>query len=237
MTLSLAALAGVLTMLNPCVLPLLPVVVSAALARSPAGLLALAVGMTIAFTGTGTVFASSGRLLGLEAEIMRLTAAVLMVVIAALLLSSQLQYGFARATLGMASGAQRLLSWIKPEGAGGQFSIGLLLGLVWAPCIGPTLGAAIVLAARGEQLAEVAVVMAVFSFAAVVPLVLVGLASRAGFARNRERAMRFGRTGRLLMGYGLLAIGLLILTGGDKWLEALILDYAPNWLVDLTTRF
>ena len=70
----------------------------------------------------------------------------------------------------------------------------------------------------------------------MLPLVGVGLASRAGFARRREGALRVGAAGKAFMGWGLLAIGLLVLTGADKQLESLLLDYAPDFLIDITTR-
>ncbi|MCA1798250.1 MAG: sulfite exporter TauE/SafE family protein [Xanthomonadaceae bacterium] len=236
-TLGLAALAGLLTMLNPCVLPLLPVVASAAMARSAAGLLALAGGMSVTFAVAGTALAATGQVVGLEGDTLRLTAAVLMVLVGLLLVSAPLQRAFARATAGIADFGHAALARFQPEGAGGQFAAGALLGLVWTPCIGPTLGAAIALAAQGEALPQVAAVMVVFSLFAVLPLAAIGFASRVGFQRHRATAAGFGRTGRTLMGYGLLAIGLLVLTGGDKVLETLVLDHAPDWLIDLTTRY
>lgn len=237
LTLSLAALAGVLTMLNPCVLPLLPVVASAAMARSTAGLIALAMGMSFAFTAGGTLLASTGRTLVPDGDAIRFFAAALMLAIGILLVSIRAQAGFSYATAGIADRAQRAMSRIQPGNVGGQFGVGTLLGLVWTPCVGPTLGAAVLLAHQGERLAEVGVVMAVFSLAAVTPLVLIGLGSRSWFMRNRDKAMRYGAAGRRLLGYGLLAIGLLVLTGGDKWLETWVLDHAPAWLIDLTTRY
>jgi cytochrome c-type biogenesis protein len=79
--------------------------------------------------------------------------------------------------------------------------------------------------------------MATFSIAAVVPLTAAGLASRAAFSRQRERMARIGEIGRLLMGWSLLLIGALVLSGLDKQLEAWLLTLAPDWLLTLTTRF
>jgi cytochrome c-type biogenesis protein len=236
-TLGLAALAGLLTMLNPCVLPLLPMVVRAATARSPVGLFALAAGMALTFTATGTTLAASGQLLGLQGDLLRQLSAALMVGIGLLLLSTRLQLGFAQATGPLASFGHVAIAKLNPDTAPSQFAVGALLGLVWTPCTGPTLGAAIALASTGEGLSTVALVMAVFALAAVAPLVAVGLASRPGLSRRRMRALQIGAEGKVWMGWSLLVIGVLVFSGGDKWLEAVLLDHAPDWLITLTTRF
>lgn len=236
-TFGLAALAGLLTVLNPCVLPILPIVLGAATTSSRTGLFTLAAGMALAFAVTGTLLASSGLLLGVDGDTLRMAAAALMLSAGLLLVSTRLQGWFSRVTAGLPGLGDAAIARLDPDRPGHQFATGALLGLVWMPCVGPTLGAAIALASLGEALPQVALVMSVFALAAVIPLVAVGLASRAGFARRRKGALRFGSAGKSLMGWGLLAIGVLVLTGGDKWLETLLLDHAPEFLIDLTTRF
>src|SRR5258708_1652562 len=63
-------------------------------------------------------------------------------------------------------------------GLSGQFGVGLLLGTVWSPCVGPTLGAASVLAAQGKNLGAVALTMLIFGLGAGLPLMLFGSMSR-----------------------------------------------------------
>lgn len=236
-TLTLAALAGVLTMLSPCVLPLLPVIIGAATTQSRIGLVALAAGMVVAFTGVGVALLASGQLFGIGGELLRNGAAVLMLLFGLVLLSARLQGWFAAATTGMGNAAGSVLDRLQLRGAPGQFVTGGLLGIVWTPCVGPTLGAAIALAARGESLPQVSLVMVVFSAFAVLPLLLIGLVSRARFQRDRTRLMEFGARGRRWMGWGLVVVGVLVLTGLDKTLEAWALDVMPEWLNDLTVRF
>ena len=70
--------------------------------------------------------------------------------------------------------------WLRAcSGLAGQFAVGLLLGAVWSPCVGPTLGAASLLASQGKDLPQVALTMVVFGIGAAVPLILLGLLSRA----------------------------------------------------------
>jgi cytochrome c-type biogenesis protein len=122
-------------------------------------------------------------------------------------------------------------------GLKGQFALGLLLGAVWSPCVGPTLGAASVLAAQGKDLGQVALVMLVFGLGAALPLLLIGMLSRAAMLRWRNRLMEAGKGGKMLLGGLLVAVGLFIVTGLDKRLETIIVQASPAWLTELTTRF
>jgi len=111
----------------------------------------------------------------------------------------------------------------------------VLLGAIWSPCVGPTLGAASLLAAQGESLAYVSATMLVFGVGAALPLLLLGLMSRETLARWRGRLLTVGSGGRQLLGGLLLVIGLLVLTGLDKRAEIWLIEASPNWLTRLTT--
>ena len=81
------------------------------------------------------------------------------------------------------------------------------------------MGAASLLAAKGENLGQVALTMLAFGIGAALPLMLLGFLSREAMQRWRGRLMEAGRGGKTLLGVLLLAIGLLIATGLDKRLE------------------
>ena len=68
-----------------------------------------------------------------------------------------------------------------------EWIIGLLLGAVWSPCVGPTLGAASILAAKGENLGQVALTMLAFGVGAALPLLVIGLLSREAMQRWQAR--------------------------------------------------
>lgn len=232
-----AFLAGLFTTLSPCVLPLLPIIAAAATGRHPLGLLGLAAGLVVAFTVVGVAVSASGHLLGLSEGALRTTAGGFMLAFGAILLSSRLQAGFSRLTAGLGNAGQGGVSRIQSDHPAAQFGVGLLLGVAWSPCVGPTLGAAIAIASTGGGITEATFIMATFSLAAVVPLATAGFASRQVFMHNRDRMARAGRIGRWVMGGALLVIGLLVLSGLDKTLEAWLLRQAPDWLIGLTTRF
>lgn len=236
-TLSLSLLAGLLTTLSPCVLPILPIVTTSAMAKRKSGLFTLAVGMGISFTFVGTLIASIGLALGFNSDYLRYIAALLMIFVAIWLLSPRLQQYLNQYTSSLSSKGDQWLSRFNPESALGQFFVGLLLGVVWAPCIGPTLGAAIALASQGENLGTVSIVMMIFSLGAVIPLISIGLLSRQVFREKREKLANASQAGRKMMGWSLLVVGLLVLTGFDKQIEIWLLMISPDWLIELTTGF
>ena len=133
--------------------------------------------------------------------------------------------------------ATAFLARLTPRGLGGQFAVGVVLGAVWSPCVGPTLGAASYLAARGEDLFAVAAVMFAFGVGAATPLLLISTLSRTALTRWRGRMAQAGQAGKLLLGGGAVAVSLLILTGLDHQLETVLVDASPAWLTDITTRF
>jgi cytochrome c-type biogenesis protein len=229
--------AGMLSTLSPCVLPLLPLVLGPAMATHRLGLPALMAGLVISFVGVGLFVATIGFSIGLDGNVFRGIAAALLALLGVVLLSGGLQQRFAIAAGGVSNMGNRLMARISPNGVGGQFLLGLLLGAVWSPCVGPTLGAASVLAAQGRNLASVAVVMLAFGLGTAVPLLLVGMLSREALGRWRGRLVSAGQTGKTLLGGAALAVSLLILTGLDRSLESALVAASPAWLTDLTTRF
>lgn len=121
--------------------------------------------------------------------------------------------------------------------AEGQFSIGLVLGVVLSPCVGPTLGAAVVLASQGSLLPKVALLMGIFGLGAALPVIMLTYVSRGAMLKMRGKLMQAGKTGKTILGAIMMALSLLILTGADRPLEARLVEHSPAWLTRLTTRF
>ena len=235
--LTLAFVAGFLSILSPCVLPLVPIVLGAAVTAHPLGAFALAGGLAASFTGLGLLLALAGFGLGIDAGSFRLVAAGIMMVLGAILLVPSWQAQLAAAGGPVSNWVDRRFGGFASSGLAGQFAIGLLLGAVWSPCVGPTLGAASLLASQGHDLPRVTLTMAVFGVGAALPLVLLGLLSRATLMRVRSSLMSAGKLGKGLLGASLIVIGFLIVSGTDKRLEAALVDASPQWLTDLTTSF
>lgn len=236
-TILFAFLAGVLSILSPCVLPLVPMVLGGAVSEHKWGPTALAGGLALSFTAIGIFVATFGFALGFDTGVFRTAAAIFMILVGALLLLPSMQVRLAAAAGPAANWTEQRFGGFSTSGLGGQFGVGLLLGAVWAPCVGPTLGAASLLAARGENLGQVALTMLSFGVGAALPLLLLGFASRETILRWRGRMMSGGKAGKAIMGALLVLVGVAILTGADKRIETVLTANAPTWLVDLTTRF
>ena len=235
--LALALLAGVLSTLSPCVLPLLPLVLGAALGKHRYGPIALAAGLVVSYVSVGLFVATLGYAIGLDQDTFRKVGAALLIAFGAALILPPLQERFALAAGPLGNWADRQASGIGARGLGGQFALGVLLGAVWSPCVGPTLGAASVLASQGKDLGSVAAVMIVFGIGAAVPLVVLGLLSREALMRWRDRLLTIGKTGKAALGGVLVVLGVTIVSGLDRIVEAALVDASPAWLTALTTRF
>ncbi len=236
-TLGLALIAGLLSVLSPCVLPLLPIVLGAATSERRGGPFALAAGVALSFVAIGLFVATVGFAIGLNDEAFRTAAAVVMIGVGIVLAAPSLQARLAAAGGPLSSWADHRIDAIQSRGVVGQFGVGLLLGAVWSPCVGPTLGAASVLAAQGSSLGRVALTMFAFGIGAAAPLVGIGLASRQAMARWRGALLAGGKTAKLALGALMIVLGLLIVSGLDRRVETALVDASPQWLTDLTTSF
>jgi cytochrome c biogenesis protein CcdA len=230
------SVAGALSILSPCVLPLIPIVVGTAASRSRAGPVALAGGLALSFTAIGLFVATIGFGMGLDADVFRAVGGVMLVVFGLVLMTPVLQMRVATAAGPVGAWTERCFGGLPGgDGVAPQFAVGLLLGAVWAPCVGPTLGAASLMAARGENLGEVAATMLAFGIGAGLSLVLVGMVSREILMRWRGRLLSVGTGGRVVLGAILVVAGAAFLTGLDKRAEVWLLDHSPAWLTALTT--
>ncbi len=236
-TYGVGLLAGALSTLSPCVLPLVPVLVAAAVSAHRWGAVALGVGLALSFAVVGLFVATLGASLGLDPDTFRTVGAAFLALFGLILLIPWLSSHFARATSRMSNSGNTLLSRITGNGLNGQFVVGAVLGIVWSPCVGPTLGAATTLASQGRNLTQIAFLMLVFGIGAAAPLVLLGSLSRARMLAMRGRLLSAGHYGKQAFGLVMVILGVLIATGLDKSFEAWILDRSPAWLTRLTTRF
>jgi cytochrome c-type biogenesis protein len=232
-----ALLAGALSTLSPCVFPLLPLVIGAATAADRSGAYWLAGGVAISFAGAGLFIATIGFAIGLDGGLFREISAALLLVLGVTLLSTAVQARLGYATGSLTNTADKIIRRLALSSARGQFVVGLLLGLVWSPCAGPTLGTASLLAAQRKDLLEVAAVMLVFGIGTTLPMLAVAAVSRNVLLRWRQRMLMAGRFGKVAMGVSLLTLGVVILSGADRYVETRLVQASPQWLIDLTTQF
>ncbi|MEE4346656.1 MAG: cytochrome c biogenesis CcdA family protein [Paracoccaceae bacterium] len=234
MELILGYLAGLLTLINPCVLPVLPIVLAGALQASPLGPVALAAGMSLSFVVLGITVSAFGFALGLTEDMVAQAGAILMVGFGLILLVPRFNLAFASATAGLASGADARIERIETTGLQGQFAGGLLLGAVWSPCIGPTLGGAIALAAQGDSLLWAAAIMVAFALGVSSLIIALGYGARAALQRRQALMRRIAEKSRPFMGIVFVIVGLALFFRLHHLLDAWLIGVLPAWLIDLS---
>lgn len=232
MGLSLAA--GSLTTLSPCVFPLLPLVLGGALQGNRLAPVAMGAGMIASFAAIGMLLGALGPALGIDADTVRTAGAAMLIAFALVMLVPVLGERFTRWMLPIASTANAASSRLDGGSLVGALLLGGVLGLVWSPCSGPLLGSALTLVASEGGVTRGGLVLGVFGLGAAIPLVAVAYASRRGFVAMREWVMTRIERVRHVFAVLLGALGVGILTGGDKWLEARVLQWLPEAWVNLT---
>jgi len=232
-----AFLAGIVSILSPCVLPILPIVLGGAASEHRRGPLVLAAGLALSFTVIGLFVATIGFSLGLDLGVFRMFAGIVLLALGLAMLVPAAGARLATAAGPLSDWTQSRFGGFDRGGLSGQFGVGLLLGAVWSPCVGPTLGAASLMAARGENLGQVGLTMLAFGIGAGLPLAALGALSRERLLGLRDRMMSAGQGAKTALGLVVVAVALLVLTGYDKIIEAALVEASPAWLTNLTTRF
>ncbi len=235
--LGLAWIAGSLTTLNPCVLPLLPLVLGGALQANRWAPVAMGAGMVAMFATLGLLVGVAGDALGIDPDLIRLIGAWLLIAFGLVMLVPVLNERFTRLVTPLATGANSATSRLDSGSLGGAFATGGLLGMVWSPCSGPMLGSALTMVATEGGAARGTMILGMFGLGAATVLVAVAYASRSGFGKVRGWVLTHMDNVKKAFGFFVLLVGVAILSGGDKWLEAQLVQVLPEGWINLTTRF
>jgi len=235
LTLLLAFVAGLLTIVSPCVLPLAPIVIAGARAKDIRGPLALAAGLAVSFGIVGGLLASLSIEFG-DSGLVRNAAAALMILFGLIMLVPVLGLKSENFLGPLAGWADGLAGALPKIGLVGQFFAGVVLAFAWAPCVGPTLGAAFALAASGGSLASAIAVMGVFALGSAVALLIAGFGLAKLASSGKIWARQSARFGSSALAIVLILIGVSIITGFDKVIETAFIALMPDWLVNIATR-
>ncbi|AXI47203.1 cytochrome C biogenesis protein CcdA [Sulfitobacter sp. SK012] len=229
-----AYLAGLLTLINPCVLPVLPIVLVSALNADRLGPVALAAGMSVSFVTFGVLVTAFGSSIGLTQDRLAQIGALLMIAFGVILFVPIFSSRFEMATAGVAAGADTQMRQMDASGLKGQFVGGLLLGAVWSPCIGPTLGGAIALASQGTNLGYVTLIMICFALGVSTLILGLGLGAREAIRSRAQKLRILAEKSKPILGATFIAVGLMLYFQFHHVIEAWALDVMPIWLQDLS---
>ncbi|MBS0419056.1 MAG: cytochrome c biogenesis protein DipZ [Proteobacteria bacterium] len=201
----LVFLGGILTILSPCILPVLPFVFARAEQPFLKSGLPLLVGMTLTFAGVATLAAVGGSWAVSINQYGRVAALVLLTAFALTLLSRRLADLLARPFVALGN---RLT-----EGRSSSLLIGVATGLLWAPCAGPILGLVLTGAALSGPSAHTTLLLFAYAAGAAVSLAIALLAGGRVFAALKRGLgagewVRRGLGVAVLIGVGAIALGL-----------------------------
>ncbi|MBX2837345.1 MAG: cytochrome c biogenesis CcdA family protein [Gammaproteobacteria bacterium] len=230
-------IAGLLTLINPCVLPVLPIILASAMQAGRHGPLAVAAGMCLSFVTLGMLIATFGHTIGLTDQLMSRIGAVMMMVFGLVLLVPQLNNAFANATTALSSNADSSLAKMPVTSTKTHFIGGLLLGAIWSPCVGPTLGGAISLASQGQNLFWAFLIMLSFGLGISTVIVALGYGTQEAIKRRQKSMRGLAQRAKLIMGVIFLLVGLMIFFKIHHIIEAWLVSVLPNWFQDLSTNF
>jgi cytochrome c-type biogenesis protein len=231
-----AVLAGLLSFLSPCVLPLVPpylcflagasleeLTASGEGARTP---LARILGSAVAFVvGFSVVFVTLGAAASAAGQWLRDYKAPLGYLAGALIILMGLHFlGLLRIPL--LEREARYHHAERPAGLLGAFAIGLAFAFGWTPCIGPVLGAILSVAASGDSVGRGAFLLAVYSAGLGLPFLAAAFAMRP-FLGLMRRFRRHVASVERIMGGMLVATGVLFLTGTITELSYWLLETFP----------
>ena len=171
-SLGLALGGGLLTILSPCVLPIVPLIIARSFKTHRLGPVALVAGLICGFASIGSLLGIASSWFAGFANILRGIAIAFLLFFGLLSIFPKLSYQvFSHWTFGK--------SWEpKVPGLWGEFAIGTQLGLLWTPCAGPALGSILVLAAVKHDILAALILLTFYGLGAGIPLLILAYTSR-----------------------------------------------------------
>ena len=229
-----AFLAGILTILAPCTLPVVPLVLGGTAGGGRRRIAGVFIGFGASFLAVTVVFAAALAAAGATTDRLRIAAAVLLGLVGLSLAWPRLAVIVERALapvqeLGTrrfgASGAGATARSTRTDGLVRGMVIGAGIGLVWAPCVGPIMAAVIAAAVVSGPTPLAVAVAAAYVAGAAIPLAAI-----ARWGRRVTRAVDPRRSDRVRRGFGLVMAltSVVILTGLDLPLQARLTSSLPG---------
>lgn len=225
----IAYLAGALTIVSPCILPVLPFVLSRAGQPFTRSILPMLLGMIVTFAGVATLAAVGGSWAVHANEIGRYAAVALIAGFGVTLLSPRIAAVVTRPAVALGSRLSQQASG-KKGSVGTSFLLGVATGLLWAPCAGPILGLVLTGAALQGANVQTTLLLTAYAAGAATSLAMAVLAGEKVFAAMK-RSLGIGERLRQALGIAVLAGVTAIALGLDTGLLSR-LSYASSTRIE-----
>jgi cytochrome c biogenesis protein CcdA/thiol-disulfide isomerase/thioredoxin len=213
--LGVAFVAGIVTAVSPCVLPVLPIVLAGGATGGPRRPFAVIAGLVLSFTVFSLTAATLLSALGLPEDLLRNLAIGVVVAVGFSLVWPRLGELLGRPF--------HALGRRRPSDASGGFVLGLSLGLLFTPCAGPVIAAVATVAATESLSIEAFAITLAYGLGAGVVLLGVALAARRGLSLSPVRA--HAPALRRVLGVMILAVAVLMIYGVDTRLQTRVPEY------------
>jgi cytochrome c-type biogenesis protein len=232
-------IAGLLTTLSPCVLPILPFLLGSALRKNKKAPLYMILGLAVSFVVVGFTISRFGTLLGLDGEQIRKGSAIFLILTSVFFLTKKIQSLISEKLTRFANiGSSASNKWKLDETSNwDSILLGGLLGVIWSPCAGPTLGVAVSLASQEGAAVDALKIMITYALGAAIPMLLIAYGLRSFFQKYQGKIIGFAESSKFFFRIILLLAGVFIFFGIDKAVEAFLLNYLPQSWVDLITKY
>ncbi|MBT4123844.1 MAG: DUF3179 domain-containing protein [Candidatus Pacebacteria bacterium] len=218
-------ISGILTVLSPCVLPILPIILSSGLDGKKSRIYGTITGLVVSFTFFALLLSSFISALGISSDTLRIIASVILgffglsLVIPKIWITIQgkLETVFHAPTNSVK----------KDSGFGGGFLTGVTLGLVWTPCVGPIIATVTTLASLQSFSIELLVLMFTYSIGIAIPLFAIAqggsyISQKMGWYKKNQTKVR------KWFGIIIIATSLLISSGLERKFQSWVLDNLPE---------
>ncbi|MDB5491159.1 MAG: DipZ protein, partial [Micavibrio sp.] len=172
---------------SPCILPILPLILAGGATGSRRKPFGTILGFIVFFTVFALVSRQILSVFGIAQDTLQTISFALLMLFGLVMLVPFLETRFSRLTQGIANRAQSLGNTGPAAGDGfkGGVFLGGLIGLVWTPCAGPIMAAALLQVIQSKTNLDAVAVIAAFSLGAAVPMLVIALASKTLIARVR----------------------------------------------------
>lgn len=221
-------LAGLATVLSPCVLPVLPAVLSGGVNKGKYRPLGIVLGLISSFVFFTLTLTYLVHLLGISANILRYLAIGIISLFGLIMIFPSLSDKFSRLTSSIGDTGANLQSKAAQEkGFISGFILGMALGLVWTPCAGPILAAITTLVATQSITSEVILLTLAYSLGAAIPLFLIAYGGNLAI-RSLPFLKKHTEGIRKLFGFLMIAAAIGLLFNFEVYFQKLAIEYFPN---------